>query len=94
MSAAPPVFTARLVELREGPCGRVGRASVRGARADVILDLVPEAKAGDAVLVHAGVALALVRDEPDGVEWDGRVGRPGGIGHVPGGAGKGRRDRG
>ena len=74
MSDAAPVFTARLVELYEGPCGRVGRVSVRGARTDVLLDLVPEARAGDAVLVHAGVALALVRDAPDGVEWEGREG--------------------
>lgn len=74
MSDASPVFTARLVELREGPCGRVGRVSVRGARTDVLLDLVPEARAGDAVLVHAGVALSLVRDAPDGVEWEGREG--------------------
>jgi len=74
MSDAAPVFAARLVELYEGPCGRAGRVSVRGARTDVLLDLVPEARAGDAVLVHAGVALALVRDAPDGVEWEGREG--------------------
>ncbi len=39
---------------------------VRNLRHDfhhkVALDLVPEAKAGDTVLVHAGVALSLVRD--------------------------------
>ena len=29
----------------------------------VALELVPEAKAGDTLLVHAGVALSLVRDE-------------------------------
>ncbi len=74
MSDASPVFMARLVELREGPSGRVGRVSVRGARTDVLLDLVPEARAGDAVLVHAGVALSLVRDAPDGVEWEDREG--------------------
>ena len=74
MSDAAPVFTARLVELREGPFGRVGRVSVRGARTEVLLDLVPGARAGDAVLVHGGVALSLVRDAPDGVEWEGREG--------------------
>jgi hydrogenase maturation factor len=58
----PLVFTGRVVELREEPEGRVGRVSVRGARVDVALDLVPEARRGDEVLVHAGVALALVRD--------------------------------
>ena len=74
MSDTAPVFTARLVELHEGPGGRLGRVSVRGARTDVLLDLVPEARAGDTVLIHAGVALALVRDAPDGVEWEGREG--------------------
>jgi len=74
MSGAAPVFTARLVDLREGPHGRVGRVSVRGACTDVLLDLVPEASAGHAVLVHVGVALALVRDVPDGVEWEGGEG--------------------
>jgi hydrogenase maturation factor len=40
----------------------VGRVSVRGARVEVALDLVPDAGPGDAVLVHAGVALAIVRE--------------------------------
>ncbi len=65
----PAVFTGRVVEVDDAPGGRVGLVSVRGARTSVVLDLVPEAKAGDTVLVHAGVALALVRGAPDGVEW-------------------------
>jgi hydrogenase maturation factor len=72
MSEGPAVFAARVVEVQEGPDGRVGRVSVRGARTAVVLDLVPEAKAGDTVLVHAGVALALVRATPDGVQLDER----------------------
>ena len=74
MSERPVVYAGRLVELDEGPDGRTGRVSVRGARTSVVLDLLPEARAGDTVLVHAGVALALVRDAPDGVEWEGREG--------------------
>ena len=58
----PLPFTARLVALRDAPGGRTGRVSVRGAQVEVALDLVPEAAAGDSVLVQAGVALALVRD--------------------------------
>ena len=54
------VYTGRLVEVREGPAGRVGRLSIRGARTEVALDFVPEARAGDDVLVHAGVALSIV----------------------------------
>jgi hydrogenase maturation factor len=69
MSEGPVVFAGRVVELDEGPDGRVGRVSVRGARVSVVLDLVPEAKAGDTVLVQAGVALSLVRGAGDGVEW-------------------------
>ncbi len=58
----PLVFAGRLVALEDAPEGRKGRVSVRGARLEVALDLVPEAKAGDTILVHAGVALSLVRD--------------------------------
>jgi len=65
VSESTHVFTGRIRELREGPEGRTGRVSVRGAGARVVLDLVPEAGEGDFVLVHAGVALALVHpDEP------------------------------
>jgi hydrogenase maturation factor len=60
------VYTGRLVEVREGPAGRVGRLSVRGARTEVALDFVPEARAGDDVLVHAGVALSIVETAETG----------------------------
>jgi hydrogenase expression/formation protein HypC len=56
------VFTGRITRVREEPTGREGRVSVGGAGAWVALDLVPDARVGDAVLVHAGVALALVRE--------------------------------
>jgi hydrogenase maturation factor len=62
MMEGPLVFTGRLIALEDAPEGRRGRVSVRGARLEVALDLVPEAKAGDEVLVHAGVALSLLRD--------------------------------
>ena len=57
------VYTGRVSAVHDGPDGRVGRVSVRGARVDVALDLVPGARAGDTVLVHAGVALSVVRGE-------------------------------
>lgn len=62
MSEASPVYVARVLDVSQGPDGRVGRVSVRGARVEVALDFVPEAGPGDTVLVHAGVALSLVRD--------------------------------
>jgi hydrogenase maturation factor len=62
MSEGSPVYAARVVATSEGPDGRVGRVSVRGAQLEVALDLVPEAGPGDNVLVHAGVALSLMRD--------------------------------
>jgi hydrogenase maturation factor len=74
MSDQPVVYTGRLVELDKGPDGRMGRVSVRGARTSVFLDLLPEARLGDTVLVHAGVALALVKDAHDRVECEGREG--------------------
>ena len=72
MSEGPAVYTARLVEVRTADEGRVGRVSVRGARTEVALDLVPDACPGDTVLVQAGVALSLVKDEPEGIDWEGR----------------------
>jgi hydrogenase maturation factor len=68
MNEGPVVYTGRVIELAEGPEGRMGRVSVRGARARVVLDLVPEARAGDTVLVQAGVALALIRGADDAGE--------------------------
>ena len=57
------VLTGRVASVVDGPDGRVGRVSVRGAMVDVALDLVPEAGEGDTVLVHAGVALSIVRED-------------------------------
>jgi hydrogenase maturation factor len=56
------VFTGRVVERREGSHGCSGVVSVRGARVEVALDLVPDVETGDCVLVHAGVALSRVRE--------------------------------
>jgi hydrogenase maturation factor len=59
----PGVVVGRVVELHEGPAGLVGRVSVRGARVEVAFDLLPGARVGDSVLLHAGVALARLQDE-------------------------------
>ena len=54
------VFIGEIREIREDADGRHGEVSVGGARTDVALDLVPEARSGDRVLVHAGVALSVL----------------------------------
>jgi hydrogenase expression/formation protein HypC len=46
----------RLVDVR----GELGRVSEAGVTRDVSLALVPEAKAGDHVLVHAGFAIQVI----------------------------------
>ena len=58
-----PVLVAEVVGIEEGPEGRTGIVDVRGAQVRVALDLVPRARVGDAVLVHAGVAIATWREE-------------------------------
>ena len=63
MMDGPAVVVGRVVELHEGPAGLEGRVSVRGARVEVVFDLLPEARVGDTVLFHAGVALARLQDE-------------------------------
>jgi hydrogenase expression/formation protein HypC len=47
--------------------GTRATVALAGARAQVALDLVPEAKVGDYVLVHAGFALTVV-DEAEAKE--------------------------
>jgi len=66
MMDGPAVVVGRVVELRESPAGLAGRVSVRGARVEVVFDLLPEARVGDTVLFHAGVALARLQDEGSG----------------------------
>jgi hydrogenase maturation factor len=65
VSDSLPVVVARITDLREAAEGRVARVSVGGAGRLVAADLVPEARVGDTVLVHAGVALSLIHDEED-----------------------------
>jgi hydrogenase maturation factor len=60
---ATHVFVAELTAVERTPDGLAGTVSVRGARVAVALDLVPDVHVGDAVLVHAGLALARWRDE-------------------------------
>ncbi len=63
MMEGSQVVTARVLSVRAAAAGRTGRVSVRGATVEVALDLVPEVRVGDRVLVHAGVALSVVRED-------------------------------
>ena len=47
--------------------GRKGTVNLDGHRAEVILSLVPQAKVGDWVLIHAGFAITVL-DEKDALE--------------------------
>jgi hydrogenase maturation factor len=62
------LFVGRICGIREGAAGHGGQVVVRGARMEVALDLVPEARLGDSVLVHAGVALSVLRGVDDDKE--------------------------
>lgn len=52
----------KVLEIAEGddPLARTGRVSFGGVVKDVSLACVPEAKVGDYVVVHVGVALSVV----------------------------------
>jgi len=56
------LFVGQVIRTRQTPDGREAVVSVRGARRVILLDAVPEARIGDAVLVEAGAAVAIVRD--------------------------------
>jgi len=43
--------------------GQRATVAVEGSRAEVLLALVPQAKVGDWVLVHAGMAIAVLDPE-------------------------------
>ena len=43
--------------------GGLARVSAMGAERNIALDLTPEAKAGDYVLVHAGFAIEVVDEQ-------------------------------
>lgn len=47
--------------------GRKGTVALEGSRSEVVLSLVPEAKVGDWVLIHAGHAIAVL-DEAEAKE--------------------------
>jgi len=55
------LFVGEIQEIHEDAHGRRAEVTVRGARVEVALDVVPEARVGDSVLVHAGVALQVLR---------------------------------
>ncbi|MCH9714250.1 MAG: HypC/HybG/HupF family hydrogenase formation chaperone [Cyanobacteria bacterium] len=69
--AIPGVILAITVVAPEGSCDRATDSLWRcaevdfgGVRQQVSLACLPEAQLGDRVLVHVGVALSLVHDDP------------------------------
>jgi len=53
----------RILEANEIDGIRVGKVDFGGVRRDVCLDFVPEAAAGDYVMVHVGFAISQVDRE-------------------------------
>ena len=56
---------ARVVALKDA----IGKVEISGVTRDVSMMLLPEARVGDVVLVHAGFAMQIV-DEKDAEETD------------------------
>ena len=50
----------------DDPAIRTGKVNFGGIRKDVSLSYVPEAKVGDYVMVHVGVAISVVDEEEAG----------------------------
>jgi hydrogenase maturation factor len=65
------LYVGRIEAVRETEGGRLGVVSVRGARTEVALDCVPQARVGDSVLVSAGVAVSRFEEE-----WTEEEGEP------------------
>jgi hydrogenase maturation factor len=56
--------TGTLVGITDEDGDRMGKLRVGGAITTVELLLLPEARVGDTVLAHAGVALSIIDPEP------------------------------
>ena len=60
------LYVGIVLSITESASGLSGVVSVGGACSEIALDLVPQARVGDAVLVHAGVALTrMAREEEE-----------------------------
>ena len=57
MCLAVPAKIEKLIDARKGT------VELEGNRADVVLTLVPQAKVGDWVLVHAGYAITVLDEK-------------------------------
>jgi hydrogenase expression/formation protein HypC len=53
----------KILETVESDGTRVGKVSFGGVARDACLDFVPEAQAGDYVMVHVGFAISKVDEE-------------------------------
>lgn len=51
------------LDAEAGQPARRGRVSFGGILREVSMELLPEARTGDYVLVHVGVAISIVREE-------------------------------
>ena len=59
--AIPGKITAITAQLDE--TFRIGKVSFGGIQKEINLSMVPDAKVGDYVLVHVGVAISIVDEE-------------------------------
>ena len=63
--------------------GHKGRAALAGNRINVLLDLVPEVRKGDWVLIHAGFAIAVLDPDEAKATYD-LFAQMGAVGERPG----------
>ena len=56
-------FVGHVVATRQTPDGRDAVVSVRGVHRVIAVDAVPDVRVGEAVLVEAGAAVAIVHEE-------------------------------
>ena len=60
-----------LIEIQTGAALPMGRVSFAGAIKDICLAYTPEAQPGDFIVVHAGFALSIIReDQVDTISTD------------------------
>jgi hydrogenase expression/formation protein HypC len=53
----------KVLEINSSVSPAMGKVSFGGVKKDICLDLVPEVKTGDYVIVHVGFAISIVDEE-------------------------------
>ncbi len=71
------LLTGTVIAIEEKDGVRIARVNIRGARIHVPVDLLPDAKIGETILIESGVAIARVQNGEEKEQKPDVPGNPG-----------------